>query len=73
MAPNQHGALLEPSIYRDSEISCIYLVEDIEDMLVPSIDVPPFDDTLRELETVNQLMVTPKKAPSFTRANENLT
>jgi hypothetical protein len=45
-APNKFGALLEPDLYRDIEITDMYLVEDIFDsMLVQDIDVPPFQAT----------------------------
>jgi hypothetical protein len=42
--PNELGSLLDPIIYRDIEISCMYLVEDvIKDMLVPEDEnVPPY-------------------------------
>ena len=56
--PNDMGALLEPIIYRDIKISCMYLVEDVEEMLVPIHDVPQFVETLIPDQS---MMVTPKK------------
>ena len=38
--PNNFGSLLDPNIYRDIKISCMYLVEDVEAMLVPALEVP---------------------------------
>jgi len=44
--PNKFGSLLDPGIYRDIEISDMYLVEDVlDDMLVPPLDVPAFQAT----------------------------
>ena len=62
LVPNSFGALLEPSIFRDSKISCMYLVEDVKKMLVPSDDVPLYEKPIIVPETVDQsMMVTPKK------------
>ena len=48
LSRNKHEALLEPSIYRNIEISDMYLVEDILDtMLVPPVEVPPFEPTAK--------------------------
>ena len=63
-APNRHGALLEPSIYRDSEFSCIYLVDDVESMLVQSSDVPQLTDSVGKQHHGNPSMVTPNKSSS---------
>ena len=44
--PNAFGALLVPGIYRDIEVSDMYLVEDITArMLVPAEEVPAFQPT----------------------------
>lgn len=59
---NQYGALLEPIIYRDAEIACMYLVEDIEGMQALTSNVPPY--TVEDPDAVNQPMVTPKKGGS---------
>jgi len=65
--PNDVGALLEPIIYRDSEISCMYLVEDVAEMLVPIHDVPQVFETFIPDRS---MMVTPKKN-SFKRERKS--
>lgn len=61
--PNTFGALLQPIIYRDVGISCMYLLEDVLGMLVPTLEVPTFEAPImqeREL-VVSQAFLTPKK------------
>ena len=64
---NTFGALLEPRIYRDVKVSCMYLVEDVQEMLVPSLEVPVFEPPIvREAEeNANQSFITPKKGRTF--------
>jgi hypothetical protein len=57
------GSLLKPSIYRDAQISCMYLLEDIEDMLVLTLDVPPFQQPSAAAAAADNLMATPMGSP----------
>ena len=69
--PNQYGALLDPSIYRDIAISCMYLVEDIvKDMLVPLNEVPPFVIVEQTVHSASSPMFTPKKGKSAFKAEK---
>lgn len=61
-APNQFGSLLEPKFYRDIDISCMYLVEDILDgMLVSALEVPTFQEPSYTRPS-DPSMITPKKS-----------
>ena len=60
--PNELGSLLSPSIYRDINISCMYLADDIAGMFVPSLQVPPYQVPIEEIAGPSDpSMVTPKK------------
>ena len=62
--PNNLGALLDPIVYRDFKISCMYLSEDIiNDMLVPADEVPPYVEEVA-VQSVFSPIFSPKGASS---------
>jgi hypothetical protein len=68
--PNNLGALLDPVVYRDIKISCMYLPQDIiDDMLVPEDEVPPYVETV-VVQSVFSPMFSPKGAGTSTFKSE---
>jgi len=58
--PNNLGSLLDPVVYRDIKISCMYLPQDIiDDMLVPEDEVPPYVEAVVD-KSVFSHMFSPK-------------